>query len=184
MWFTENPWPPIVIFLAVAAGLVGAWSNSGRKLPLIVAGIMVALAIGTYVVERLIVTESERVEQSILDLTHAFQQRDREKVLSFFPLREVALRAKVGAAQELVTVHDDLVVKDITVQMFGNNSQARSRFRANASVDVKEIGPLSFKPSRFELGWQKEGGEWKVVKITRLNPLKEEELGLLDAREN
>src|SRR5262245_25426772 len=92
-WFTENPWPPIVI-LGVAAGvLVAVWSSQKRGIWLMGALAAVLAAVAVFFVERSIVTEGERVEKNIFDLAAAFVREDRDAVPGYFSVRAPELRA-------------------------------------------------------------------------------------------
>jgi hypothetical protein len=39
-------------------------------------------------------------------------------------------------------------------------------------------------PSRWEVGWRKEAGEWKILEVTRLNPLKDEPMEIFQKAVN
>lgn len=181
MWFTETPWPPIVIFSIVAAVLVAVWSAQKRAWPLIGAATLVVLCVLTYVFERFYVTDGERVEADVLGLAHAFQHKDLEKTLSYFSPQAVKLRAEIENAMYFVTVENDLDIKDMSVTLVSAGSQAVSRFRANATVSVKGFGNVGFKPSRWDVTWQREGGDWKIVKVERLDVLQDKKIGILDS---
>lgn len=181
MWFTETPWPPIFVFGVMAAVLVAVWSAQKRAWPLMGAVALVVLCVLTFVFERFYITDAERVEENILGVAHAFQRKDLEKTLSYFSLQADSLRANVENAMLFVTVENDLDVKDMSVSLVSAGSQAVSRFRANATVSVKGFGNVGFKPSRFEVTWRREGGDWKIVQVDRLDILQDKKIGLLDS---
>src|SRR5262249_43635268 len=128
MWFTENPWPPVVILAVAAAIFVGLWMSQKRAFWLLAALTAVACSFAVYLVERGIVTESERIEQNVLDMTSAFRKKDEAKTLSFFSKQAPELHDLIRAGMKLVEVHDDLDVKDMSVRMLAGNTQAISHF--------------------------------------------------------
>jgi hypothetical protein len=178
MWFTETPWPPIFILLVVCCFLVAAWQGSKRAVYLIWVGVLLAACAGVYFYEQATVTESERVEQNVHDLVHAFQRKDKQTTLNFFSPQADQFRSTVEKAIELVDVRDDVDVKDVNILMMSENTQAVSQFRANATVSVRGLVDYTHQPSRWELTWQKEAGEWKIVAVQRLNPVTGEKMGI------
>jgi len=170
MWFTETPWPPIMIFSAIAAGLAAALvtTQQGRYAVGIVAMLIASLA--TYLVEQNIVTESERVEQAIYGVTEAFQQRDEQRTLSFISQRFPELQTLAIIALRVVEVRDDLRVTDVHVELKNEQTRALSHFRANGTFQAVGIGEVR-EPTRWEVGWQKEGGEWRIISVEQLHPV-------------
>jgi hypothetical protein len=190
MWFTETPWPPIMIFSAIAAGLAAAFvtTQQGRFLVGIVAMLVAALV--TWLIEQNIVTESERVEQAVYDVAEAFQQGDVERTLSFFSTRstitnleavaplQYSLRDVARYALQIVEVRGDLRITDVSVDL--KSGRATSRFRANGTFAVKDHGNVGHQPTRWDVVWQKEGTDWLIVKVDRLDPITGESMGYFD----
>lgn len=184
MWFTENPWPPIFILGIAACALTGAWASQRRGIFLVSALAALAGCFAIYAVERSIVTEGEQIEANVRTLTSAFQKKDRATVLAFFSKQAPDWQDVISRAFDLVEIKDDLDVKDMSVALHGEKSQAVSRFRANATITAKSLGIASYQPSRWELHWQKEGGAWKIVDVIRLNPFKDDPMDIFEQRSN
>ncbi|HTI51578.1 MAG TPA: hypothetical protein VL475_11525 [Planctomycetaceae bacterium] len=182
MWFTENPWPPIVILGIVAVALGAAWLSQKRGIWLVGAVLALIGCVVVFQVERTIVTEGERVEANVHALVNAFQKKDHPATLAFFSRQAPQWRTTAEQALNDVVVEDDLDVKDMSVRIFSEGSQAVSQFRANGTVEYK--GFRAYHPSRWELRWQKEGTDWKIVDVIRLSPFKDERLGIFEARSN
>lgn len=181
-WITENPWPLVVICAVFAGIMLAAWSAQKRGMWAIGSLAVILLGVAAVFVERSIVTESERVEQSVLDLTRAFQKQDHDRTLSFISLQAPEIRQLAETALASVTVRDDLSVKDLHVRMTNEDTRAVSRFRANGTISYQgmNLGP---QPSLLEITWQKERNEWKVIGVRRLNPIKEDEdMGIFEMR--
>jgi hypothetical protein len=182
-WFTENPWPPIFILGIAACVMLAVWSSQKRAIWLMGALTAVIAAMAVFVVERSIITEGERVEKKVLELTAAFQARDKDRLLSFFSVQAPEWRLVAQTALDRVTIKDDLSIKDMSVRVTNENSRAVSRFRANGTV-LYEGNNIGHHPSRWELTWQKEGNDWKIVDVQRLDLIKDQKLGIFDQRPN
>lgn len=182
MWFTENPWPPIVFFCIAAAVFGVIWLNSQRVKHLLIAlGLLVSTGL-IFGLELIIVTEGERIEQHVLDLTSAFQKKDLDKTLGFFSTQNEKDRNLIKIAYGMVTIDDDLRVTDVIVEVKAENSLATSHFRANGTISVTGNSYTGHIPSRWLLSWRKEEGLWKITNTTRLHPIQNEEMQPLERR--
>lgn len=178
MWFTESAWPPIVVGCAIAATLLAIWFSSRRGAPLVAALVVLLLCVGVYFVEQSIVTPAEAVEQAVLDLTHAFQQKDVAETLSFFSARYDEGRNLANQGLQFVDVEEDLRITDLWVKVTAKDSRAESHFRASATVSTSMGGSHGFQPSRWMLTWQREGGEWRIIDVRHLNVVNGDEMPL------
>ncbi|WP_417391071.1 hypothetical protein [Gimesia sp.] len=169
MWFTETAIPPMVVCSAIAAILFIQWYQRRLGKFLIGSLFMVLLTVGFYMLEVSIVTPRERVEADLFNLIDAFQKKEAETTLSYISPRAQQLRGMVTLALELVTLDDDLRITDVSTEMKSEDSIATIHFRANGTAMYG--GVSGRQPTRWELTWQKMGGEWKVTEATRLNPI-------------
>ena len=180
MWFTETPWPPILIFCVFGVLLFLGWVSQRKTGYLAGVALCLVLCGLVFVVEQQIVTETERVEQRLLDFTAAFQRDSMQRGLlnavigggpeleSLKFLQGDEVRRLATHALDLVDIQDDVRISDIRTKMSNKDSRAITQFRASASVSVSGYGAAR-QPSRWELTWGKEDGEWKVLRATRLN---------------
>jgi len=179
MWFTETAWPPVLICLVAVVLLLAAWMKRQRIGYLIgIVGLAFVVG-GLFLVEERIVTEAERIEANIIDWTAAFQREDVDQTLSYISPQAAAISAIVLTAMELVDVQDDLRITDVQITVMNENTRAISRFRANATVDVKGYGNQGRRPSYWEVTWQKQAEQWKVIRVVRLNVVTGEQIGIL-----
>ncbi len=169
-WFVDNPWPPAVLFATAAVVCLIAWirMQQGKWL---IATIVCAAGVGlSFLIDQLVVSDAEVVEQNIIELTSAFQQKNGDRVHALISneKRSKWIHDQVKNGLETVEVRDDLRVTDISVAMKGED-EAESHFRANATIIVRGHGNVGYRPSRWRLGWVREDGEWKVATLMRLN---------------
>lgn len=179
MWFTETAWPPVLICLVAVVLLLAAWMKRQRVGYLVGIVVLVFVAGGLFVVEARIVTDAERLEADIVDWTAAFQREDVDGTLSYIAPQAAAIRAIALAAMDLVNVQDDLRITDVQITIKNEGTRAVSRFRANATVDVKGYGNQGRRPSYWEVTWQKQADQWKVIRVVRLNVVTGEPIGIL-----
>jgi hypothetical protein len=180
MWFTETPWPPIIVLAAVAIAFAVAFISTQRTKFIAPILLLAALAIIVYVVEQQVVTERERVEQSIHDVATAFQSQDVEGTLEHFSEQALLLRAAVMGAVAAVQVQDDLRITDVSIEMKNADSRARAHLRANGTFEVVGYGDVGHQPTRWNVDWQKEGGQWRIIYVERLDPITGEVMGIFE----
>lgn len=179
MWFTEDPWPPIVAAGLAAVFFLFNWVRSGKTNALLIGVVCLTAMVGIFFLEQAIVTEPERIEQLVVQLADSVVAGDTDQALSYISKQSRELGSMVAGAMLAVTIEDDLSITDTTVEMLAQGSRAKIRFRANGTVNVKAAGLRNHYPSRWEVIWQRESGEWKIIKVVRLNIINGQEIGLL-----
>lgn len=190
MWLTENPWPPMIVSVVISIFFFVAWYGRRQNALLIGSAAMLVLASVIWWVEQEIVTEAERVEASVYAMAEAFRDDSRAydpvsafqtpqdvKTIEFISTQAPEIRTQVWRALTLVTVEDDIRVTDVQIETMSNNSRAVVHLRANATISVIGAGNVGRQPTRWEITWQKEGGDWKVIRVIRLNVITGEEIG-------
>jgi hypothetical protein len=182
-WFTENPWPLIVILGLIGGGCLASWMSNRRVSWLLGGGAALITAIALFVYAESVVTEGERVGQEIRALVKAFTNKERERALAYFSARADKLKALCESAMSQVDFPNGIDIKDVTVSVSNENSRAVSRFRANGLVAVRNAGS-QHAASLWEVTWQKEAGQWKIIDVMRLNPYNNEKMDIFDPRQN
>ncbi|MBM83199.1 MAG: hypothetical protein CMJ78_21775 [Planctomycetaceae bacterium] len=183
MWFTETPWPPIVICSIIGAICLVDLTSRRRKISLIGVVLMAVASIAIFIIEEQIVTDSEQVEISVIAMATAFEEGELNACLDYISPQAVQIRGMVQAAFLTVKEVRGLKIKSLSVEMKANSTRAISDFRANADLAIRGYGEIGRRPSRWRFTWRKEDGAWKIVKVVRLNPLTGEEMGIMDQRE-
>lgn len=171
MWFTENSWQPMLLFTLIALGFGITWSKRLQTRYLILMIVSIGLAGATWFVERAIVTERERVYDSVVGMTHAFQKRQLEETVGYVSMQAPDLKFLIGYAYNLVKISDDMRVTDIEVHLTNQNSRAKSKFRVNGTLQDLRGGYVGHQPTRWETTWQLEEGEWRMIDILQIDPI-------------
>jgi hypothetical protein len=181
MWFTETPWPPFCICSVVAAVFFAQWYVHRRPRQLQLSVAFLALGGLVILVERLIVTESERVENNVYALARAFESGDGERCAEFFSAHDQKERDLVRGVAGSVHVVGSIRITDLSVQMSSAESQATSTFRASATVSFN--GRQEHGYTRWALTWEREANEWKIAHIRRLHFVGDGEIELMSPQE-
>jgi hypothetical protein len=179
MWFTENPWPPMLIAAIAATVCLGIWNTERRNLYFFMALAFLAMTGGIYAVERAIVTEGERLQNSVMEMCDQFRRRD-PRTLDHFSEQTPEWKDLCKSAMELVQIQNDLRLTDFATTITNNSSRARVHFRANATISA--LGATAYHPFRCVLTFQKEGGLWKIIQVERLDPLNGERMQVMEPR--
>ncbi len=182
-WFTDDPWPLIFILGFVACVLLAMWASEKHGGWLAGALLAIVAAVAVFFVEKSIVTERERVAQKVIDLKSAFVAKDRDGVLSYFSLGEPELRDQAVRGLNMVEFPNGLDIKDMDVRLSNEDTLAVTRFRAIGTASVLGLGS-QHSATRWDVTWRKEGKDWKIIQVERLNLLKDEKVGIFDARAN
>jgi len=177
VWFTENPWPPIGILVLIGLIFLGVWNSNRRGLHLLLALGCFLACFGLYGLERLLETDAERLQKRVEQLCYDFRDK-APGVLDYFSDTQPELKQLVAEAQNLVTVHKDLRLSDFQRKMLGPDSGS-IRFRANATLDVRDVGNVGYQPAMIELEFRREGDVWRVIRVRRFNPLNGREMDVL-----
>ena len=179
MWFTENPWPPMLIAGLCALICVALWNADRNGRYLIGAIICLLLTGGLYAVERAVVTEGERLQGDVSQMCNQFR-RQQPETLDHFSESATELRALCESAMNMVKIGDDLRLTDFQTTFTNNRSRADVHFRANATITI--MGMTSPHPFRGILTYQREGGTWKVVDVQRLDVIRGDKIDIMAPR--
>ncbi len=179
MWFTEDALTPCAVFGALGLATV-LWARHAESRSLRIAGSLLLLLAGsTFLIDQLVVTDRERIEQRVVLLCEDFRNK-RPETVDYFSAQSPDLKAAVKAAMTLVTVEGRLRLTDFDIRLTNNKTLATSQFRANATISVAGHGNVGHQPSRFLLTWGREEGDWKIIRVQRMHPYQDKELGLLE----
>lgn len=174
-------WPLFILCLILSAGLFSRWVLQRSRRPLAASALFLAVAGAIFLADRLIITESKRVEAGIYGLAKAFQSGDVERCLDFFSPLDKADRQLVGQAAGMVEIEGPIRISDMSIDMSSAQSRAVSTFRASATAKFQ--GRSDRGHTRWELTWQREGNDWKVIRVRRLRFIGEGEASPLSAME-
>jgi hypothetical protein len=167
----------MVLFGAI--GLVAGflWYERLQTRFAIVAAVALAACVGTWFLERSIVTDRERVEQSIDAAVAAFERQDIAGVLAYISPQAPELQLIAAAATADVSV-TNVHVTDVNVEIPNVSvPRATCHFRVNADARSRIYQGGGHIATRWQAKWQKEGDRWRILDLEQLNPLSGESIG-------
>jgi ketosteroid isomerase-like protein len=174
-------WPLFFLCLILSAGLFGQWILQRSRRQLMASLVFLAAGCAVILADWLIVTESKRVEAGIYGLAKAFQAGDVDRCVAFISPQDKADRQLVGQAAGMVEIEGPIRISDLSIDMSSAESRAVATFRASATAKFQ--GHSDRGHTRWELTWQREGNDWKVVRVRRLRFLGEGEASPLSMME-
>lgn len=179
MWGTENPWPPIFLLLCAAVLALARFAQRKERKYLLLAGGLIFSTGLALLLDEYVVTPREQVELQARELVSAFQRREASETLAFFSrqVRPAVVPAQARVAMFMVQFPHGIEVKDFSVKLTREETQAVSRFRANSFVSYMG-GEANYFPTRWQFTWQLEQGAWKIVRVQRLDPTSDSEISL------
>lgn len=168
-WFTENPTPILVTGGMVLMLLAVFFLKSGRLVLLWPAGAVLAFMGITVLVDKLVVTDRERVQNVIYDAAAAAEKNHLNEVIDYISpsatkVREEAQRWIGQAKLESVTIAQLEVTVDKSKQPFTATAhfwvQAQGEAHTAAAIYRNYIG-------RLVVEFKKEGDRWLVTAYQR-----------------
>ena len=161
---TESSLTILVIGGLSIAIIIGGWLNTGRK-ELIYALLGACLLFGGLVlVERLVVTERERVKATLYGLAAAIERDDVDTVLAAFHPDAQRERQQLQLAMKHFRARRINIKSNLEIEVFGGDSptQARAEFNAVAiGGDRDDVLPQKL-PQFVIVDFYKDGDVWRV----------------------
>lgn len=185
-YLIEDPtYPLIALALAALLLLVGLQVTQQGKF-LVWAGVVLGAAVALFVVERLVITDAERVEAVIYELADAVARSDVDAVASFLapevtfgrqtrPNGIVSIKLLLPL---LARVHFDVLrVRQLQTQAGSQTKRGSAEFKVTASGTGDPGGgfgnnqPFAVANLEWSLGLREVAPQvWKVTRITPINP--------------
>ena len=177
-WFTENPWPLLLMLCGAAAVALISGAPKGRSISIV----SLLAAAGLYLIESAIVTPGEEVESQLQTMLEAFRDRNQGAIDRCIADESAGLRETAAQGLQKVTLTNDFHIKDLEVIVRPDGQTADAHLRANGTLKVIQGDMIARVFTRWQTVWKQVGNEWKLVEVKRLDPVNGQEMGVLDAR--
>lgn len=175
-WFTENPWPLIMLLVgfAVLALILG---QSKARLGAVV---LLLLAAGVYLLEGMIITPSERIEVTLQAMHKAFVADDLTTINSMIADESPQLRETAKKGLGLVDLDDGFHLQDVVVTLADDQKSAEIQLRANGTVQLRDNSVTTHVATRWRTKWVAKDEKWLLSDVHRLDPMTGNEIGVLE----
>jgi len=170
-WLFEEPWTIVLggVVAEIALGLFLLKTGRGSILAAMV-GVLV-LAAGLLLVERMVVTEREKIQQVLDGVAAATMKNDAEAVQHFIAPADAspaaaALHSYSASILRRFTIRDANIGGDLDIQIdsAANPPLATARFTARVNFkDSKAQVPYDNYVGKLKVDLRKQGDRWEIL---------------------
>ena len=163
-------------FVSLLVGLGVAWSSSGRKELLFVAGLVLALIVAGLAIERLVITDDEAIRQTLQDIAHDVATNNHRALVQHIASSAPELKQRAEAEMPNYQFKDCRVTKVNAIEV---DSSAAPK---SAIVEFNVVASGTFRYEGVEVSdtsvprWvklqliQDKDGRWKVAAYEHDDP--------------
>ncbi|MDA1232391.1 MAG: hypothetical protein O2856_16585 [Planctomycetota bacterium] len=177
-WLTENPWPLLLILAGTAVIALISGVPKGQSVSIV----CLLVAVGLYFIESSIVTPAEEVESQLQTMLDSFRERDQNAIDACIAEESKGLCEIAARGLEMVSLTKDFHIKDLKVTVRDDGQTADAHLRANGTLRVMQADMITRVFTRWQTVWKHGASGWKLVEVTRLDPVNGQEMGVLDTR--
>lgn len=169
-WFTEDPLPLLYLGLIVLAMLLVVFFRTGRAVALLAMLVMATFVGGAFLIDSLVVTEKERVENVIFATAQAIKDGDTEQALSYISPENKALRSNVSRVIKSFIITEVKVTDgpETVINMLTAVPTARSVFVARGKGGVE--GFQGVQIYKIEVKLRRIDGQWLITEGAHTMP--------------
>ena len=162
-WLTEDPTFVLLAIGVVAVGIIIAILKTGRGLYLTWLGGVLLLALLVIVIDRYVVTDREKIEDTLYGAAAALEGGDVEGVTSYLAASGEALEREVRSRMRTTEVRKARVVSDLRIDFSPLESPPKATATFLGHVEFKAASvPLEQYLGRVKIQLAKEGDRWLV----------------------
>jgi hypothetical protein len=171
----ESPWPAISAGVLALVLLAIAYANTRRRGLLAAGGGVIALMALLVLLELVVVTEREAVEQTLDSVAAALETNDVDAVMVYLAPDATRIRAAVQGYLPSVTITDAKVGNDlkVTINRLTSPPTARAEFTGRISFDTQAGArsmPYSNLVRKFAIKLQKRHEAWLLSDYETTQP--------------
>jgi hypothetical protein len=172
-WIVEEPLYIAILGVVTLAFLGFAWMQTGYRSLLHAAIGVAALTVGLLLLEHMVDTEPERIEETLRHIARDVERNDHDAIYAH--IYSGAPETLAVARSEFPRYRfDRATIKhnvEITLDTQANPPLARASF--HVGVDVQEVAAGQvWRTSRYvEVTMRKEGGQWKISEYSHSEPI-------------
>lgn len=163
-WLVETPWPSIALGLVLEIILAIALIRTGRGVIIGAMVVVLALTAGLVVLEQVVITQTEEVENALDAVATSLAANDSSAVLAAFTANSPR-RGEVHSALLRVTIKSARVAGDLEVRFNELTIPPSAAAYFTGIVDAEDRrGALPYERMlrRFKVTLRKEGDRWLI----------------------
>jgi hypothetical protein len=178
-YITDNSLPLLILIAAVACVSFLSGAPRGK----IFTAALLLLGCGVCFLEQYIVSPAEEVEHELHVMLDHFKSENLSGITAQIAAESQSLAEIAKKGLELVDLSETFHIKSIDVTVDDAAASAVAMVRANGLVTLPFHGGATHRvPNFWRTEWKTEDGTWKLVEVTRLNPLNGTEMGYFSAQ--
>ena len=173
-WLTENPFPALLIGALSTAILAGGWLRTGSKWLLFAVIAAIALTVGIVLAERWIVTDREKVTETLYDIAALVERNDVKGALDYAYSKSPAVRSQAANELPLYRFSEVDIKSNLQVEVFPNHDPPMATAEFNVVVVLSTRDGLIANrriPRYVEVTfYQEDDGRWRVGGYNHFDP--------------
>jgi hypothetical protein len=158
-WLLEDSLPVIVMGVILIAALAVGFIKTGSRAPLYGLAFVILLLIGLVLLERMVVTDREQVEDVLFTIAKAVERNDIDEAIRHISPEAPGVQ---HADRELrrVNFREVDIKPNLEIEVFADRSPPTAEARFNVVV----VGDIGGGPQRYpryvEVTFEKQGERW------------------------
>ncbi len=171
-WLLESPWPALTLGVVCELILAIVLVRSGRAVVLVAMAVVLAVTLGMLALERMVVTQTEEIENALHAAEAALETNDPTAVLALFT-ETSPRRSQVESALKRFHVRDAHIGRDLEIapNALTNPPSARAFFTGRVEgADARGEVPYEQMLQKFTVTLHHEGDRWLIYDFTMEEP--------------
>jgi hypothetical protein len=162
--FLESPWPASMLCIVLEVILAVIFLRTGRWLVVGAMAVVLAITAAALILERVVVTDTEQVEDTLYGIAEDLEANDVEAVLaSFTP--DCPKLAQVRSALKRVTIRSASVGGDLELRISQLSSPPSATAFFTGRIDGKDTSgtiPYEHFARKFKVKLELRDGRWLI----------------------
>jgi hypothetical protein len=164
-WLVENPTPVYLILGIAALVLLVRWWTTRQKKFVIGLGVVAVLAALVWLLDYLVVTDSEQIVRNVEAMAQAVNDHDMDRAFSYLS-KDFDYRGhdKASFRQKADSLQQNYDVRSVTVWDFDTEDVSREKKSGKAKFSVKVKGNWGAEEAyyRCRAEFVLEDGQWRL----------------------
>jgi hypothetical protein len=158
-WLFENPTLVLTLGGIAAAVVLIAFFQSGRGIWLVWLGAVLVIVAALWLLERIVVTEREQIENTFYAAAAALEGGDTEAVLAHVAPSASSLRNEISSRMRS-NRFEEARITDLAIE-FADRERTAAHARASGRLSIRSTGGLHLQPfGRVRFALVKSGDRW------------------------